>query len=51
VLSMPKNLVDFLRNGGPCAHIIIFQAPDTDSEMIVKVPRGLGGDITTVKGS
>lgn len=33
-----------------CAHILIFRAPDTDSEMIVEAPPGLGGSITTFKG-
>lgn len=33
-----------------CAHIVIFRAPDTDSEMIVEAPPGLGGNITTFKG-
>src|SRR5690349_21471364 len=35
---------------GGCAHIIIFQAPETDSEMVISVPSGTGGDITTFKG-
>jgi len=33
-----------------CAHILIFQAPETDSEMIVSLPPGTGGEITTYKG-
>jgi len=33
-----------------CADIVIFRAPDTDSEMIVEAPPGLGGNITTFKG-
>lgn len=33
-----------------CAHIIIFRAPETDSQMIVEAPPGLGGNITTFKG-
>jgi hypothetical protein len=33
-----------------CAHIIIFQAPETDSEMVINLPPGTGGDITTFKG-
>jgi hypothetical protein len=35
---------------GGCAHIIIFHAPETDSEMVINVPPGTGGDITTFKG-
>jgi hypothetical protein len=35
---------------GVCAHIVIFQAPETDSEMVINVPPGTGGDITTFKG-
>ena len=33
-----------------CAHIRIFQAPNIDSEMIVQVPPGSGGDITIFQG-
>ena len=33
-----------------CAHIVVFQAPETDSEMAVEVPPGTGGNITTFKG-
>lgn len=32
-----------------CTHIVIFQALDMDSEMIVEAPPGLGGNITTYK--
>jgi len=35
---------------GACAHIIIFLAPETDSEMVINAPPGTGGDITTFKG-
>ena len=35
---------------GACAHIIIFQAPETDSEMVINVPPDTGGDITTFRG-
>lgn len=33
-----------------CAHIRIFQAPETDSEMIVEAPPGAGGNITIFEG-
>lgn len=33
-----------------CAHMVIFPAPDTDPEMIVEAPPGLGGTITTYRG-
>jgi hypothetical protein len=33
-----------------CAHILIFQAPKSDSAMIVEAPPGAGGNITTFKG-
>jgi len=33
-----------------CAHIIIFEAPETDSEMVVNVSPDAGGKITTFKG-
>lgn len=33
-----------------CAHIRIFQAPRTDSEMIVEAPPGEGGPIQTFRG-
>jgi TonB family protein len=41
-------LLGFSQFEGPqCAHIVVFQAPDTDSQMIREVPRDSGGPMPT----